>query len=82
MTKPDFYGDAEGERRLEIIRGTYSRALAAGDRKVAFVDGRKLFGRLQAECTVDGCHPNDMGFYRMAEVIRRAVNGALRGRYD
>ncbi len=82
VTKPDFYGDAEGERRLEIIRGTYSRALAAGDRKVAFVDGRKLFGRLQAECTVDGCHPNDMGFYRMAEVIGRAVNGALRGRYD
>ncbi|MFQ9872350.1 MAG: hypothetical protein ACLRVT_04860 [Oscillospiraceae bacterium] len=24
-------------------------------------------------CTVDGCHPNDLGFYRMAHTLRPVV---------
>ena len=61
-------------RRTEIIRETYEKALALGDKKVSFVDGTTLFGDdMREACTVDGCHPNDLGFYRMAKGIGAAV---------
>ena len=50
------------------------RALAGGDWRVGFIDGETLFdGPFYTECTVDGCHPNDLGFSRMAAVIGRQV---------
>ena len=61
-------------RRTEIIRETYERAVALGDQLVSFVDGTTLFGDdLREACTVDGCHPNDLGFFRMAKGIGAAV---------
>lgn len=78
VSKPDAERDAEGDKRRGIIRETYCNAIARGDKNVAFVDGRELFGDLREECTVDGCHPNDIGFYRMAEVIGNAVDTALK----
>ena len=31
-----------------------------------FLDGELLFGAEERDaCTVDGCHPNDLGFNRM-----------------
>ena len=46
--------------------------------KVLFVDGYSLFhGDLREECTVDGCHPNDLGMARMADMIGKAVEFAL-----
>ena len=57
------------ERRA-IIRRTYENAVRAGDCNVAFIDGETLFaGDRRWDCTVDLCHPNDLGFYRMATVI-------------
>ena len=53
--------------RRAIIRRTYENALLAGDDNVTFIDGAQLFkGDLWDSCTVDGTHPNDLGFYRMA----------------
>lgn len=35
-------------------------------RQVWFLDGETLLeGRDRSGCTVDGCHPNDLGFMRM-----------------
>ncbi len=69
---------ADADRRREVIMGTYLRARSEGDTKVWFVDGRTLFGgRDRDACTMDGCHPNDLGFYRMAEGILPAVRAAL-----
>jgi len=71
MTKPDFDPDPEtnGKRR-EVIRRTYTNAVAAGDKNVYFLDGEQFFGAFGREmCTVDGCHPNDLGFLRMAEPV-------------
>lgn len=28
-------------------------------------------------CTIDGCHPNDLGFYRMAQVLAPVLAEAL-----
>lgn len=79
MTKPDFDSDETGNlSRLKIIRHTYEFAKKRGDKQVYFIDGRKLFGKKDREnCTVDGCHPNDIGFYRMAEALDKVISPIL-----
>lgn len=62
-----------------VVFETYSKALAEGDKNIAFVDGRGMFtGRDRYACTVDGAHPNDLGMFRMAEAIADAVEPFLR----
>lgn len=66
------------KQRVKIIRNTYNNAILAGDEKVFFIDGKILFGRKDRDaCTVDGCHPNDIGFLRMAEHIYPVLAKAL-----
>ena len=61
-------------KRKEIIAQTYEKAKAMGDNNVYFLDGETLFGKEDEEnCTVDGCHPNDLGFYRMAKGIYKKI---------
>lgn len=65
--------------RKEIILKTYRNALEAGDKNVWFVDGEKLFGSdMRDACTVDGCHPNDLGFFRMYKGILPTLRKALK----
>jgi hypothetical protein len=81
MTKCDFdTGNLEiNSKRRAIIKRTYSNAIKAGDKKVYFIDGAKLFGKTDRDaCTVDSCHPNDIGFLRMAETVFPVLNKALR----
>jgi len=69
---------AEADVRRSIIMNTYLTARSNGDKKVWFIDGRSLFGGHDRDCcTMDGCHPNDLGFYRMAEAICPIVKEAL-----
>lgn len=76
VSRPDFSESDDCLRRRDIVYGVYRRArLENGDRRVRFVDGARLFlGDCRGECTVDGIHPNDLGFYRMylalAEVMQ------------
>ena len=66
------------ELRWKVIQKTYRQALACSDDKVFLVNGRKLFGKKDRDaCTVDGCHPNDLGFFRMAEQIESTLRKAL-----
>ena len=61
--------DGWRERRA-VIMESYEKAKAAGDKNVHFIDGETLLaGEHALSCTVDGGHPNDLGFYRMAQVI-------------
>jgi hypothetical protein len=79
--RPDFYADStECCKRREIIQNTYENALKSGDRLVYYIDNELLFGSEDRDsCTVDGCHPNDLGFMRMAEVIYPVLRRALAG---
>ncbi|NLZ55971.1 MAG: hypothetical protein GX900_04850 [Clostridiaceae bacterium] len=79
MTKPDFeFGIELNKQRRRVIRKTYLNAVRAGDRRVWFVDGQTLFGRRGRDnCTVDRCHPNDLGFYRMARRIEPLLRSIL-----
>ncbi len=67
-----------GGERMEIIRQTYENAVAAGDKNVYFIPGDIMFGPDGLNyCTVDGRHPNDLGFYRMFQTILPVVKQAL-----
>ena len=68
MGRPDFYPeDPELRKRQATIRRTYENAVAAGDRRVYHLNNELLFGPQHRDsCTVDTCHPNDLGFMRMA----------------
>ena len=62
------------ENRRAVVFATYEKALREGDRNIAFVDGLSHFTGTFADCaTVDGVHPNDYGFVRMAESIGTGV---------
>ena len=78
MTRPVFRLNEEELARLAIVRATYDNAVAAGDTNVFFIDGRELVGEEFAELsTVDGCHPNDLGFYAMAKRLRKTLEDIL-----
>jgi len=82
LTKPDFDYDSSADRRRTVIRKTYENAVARGDRNVWFIDGESYFGNTDRHfCTCDRCHPNDLGFYRMAEVVEPLVKKILEARY-
>ncbi|MBQ8642684.1 MAG: SGNH/GDSL hydrolase family protein [Clostridia bacterium] len=78
VSKPDFRGDADSIARRAAIYETYRIAKENGDDNVYFIDGEQLFaGEFRDSCTVDGCHPNDLGFYRMGMVIGEMVGRLL-----
>lgn len=52
----------------EMVYSTYKEAKENGD-NVYFIDGFELFGEFSDCATVDGCHPNDFGFVKMAEAV-------------
>ena len=65
--------------RRSVVMDTYLKALSEGDRKILFVDGFELLDdEERMDCTVDGTHPTDYGFYRMAKIIGAAVERALK----
>ena len=81
ISKPDIWGEEDEPLRLKVIRQTYAKARRNGDKNVYFLLGNRLFGADWENCTVDGCHPNDLGFYRMAEKIYKKlceIDSALR----
>ena len=82
VTKPDFDTDRNDAMiRRGIIRRTFENAINAGDKNVYFVDGETLYGRYDRDCcTADSCHPNDLGFYRMAEKISPVLRKALKNK--
>ena len=78
ISRPQVNPSADADARREIVRTTYEHALARGDRNVYFIDGAQFFDERECQfCTVDGTHPNDLGFARMAEVVEAVLRGIL-----
>lgn len=78
MTRPLYRLNEEELERLAVVRATYDNAVAAGDANVYFIDGRELVGEELAELsTVDGAHPNDLGFYAMAKRLKKTLEPLL-----
>lgn len=64
-------------RRAAIIRN-FEKAKAMGDDRVFYIDGQTVFAPYGGDsCTVDGVHPNDLGFYAMAKAYGPVIKQAL-----
>lgn len=79
ISKPDFFTNSiANDKRRSVIIESYNKAIASGDKNVYFIDGETLFeGDFYESCTSDGCHPNDLGFYRMANKIGAVIAQVL-----
>ena len=74
ISKADWQRDPEGDMRCAIIQNTYQRAKKEGDEKVYFLSGKDIYeGKDSGEYTVDGCHPTDCGFRKMADAIYKKM---------
>jgi hypothetical protein len=82
ISRPDYWTmpnewDAILDRR-DVIMSSYLKARATGDKNVYFIDGLSFnYAPHQYDMTVDGCHPNDAGFVRMADAIGSVIRHAL-----
>ena len=81
MSLPDFDRDpATNAARRDIIQDTFRQARANGDKNIYYIDGEGIFrGPDRDSCTVDGCHPNDIGMMKIADAMECMLRRALRG---
>lgn len=61
----------------ETLRKIFDERRKAGDRRLFYVPARGLLGE-DGQGTVDGVHPTDLGFMRMADGIEPVLKKALR----
>lgn len=71
LSRPTYFMDpVVGEQRKQVTLESYERARANGDQNVYFIDGSTLYeGDFYESCTTDGWHPNDLGFFRIAQKL-------------
>ncbi len=60
------------------LRKLFDRLVKAGDKQLHYIHASHLLGG-DGEDTVDGTHPNDLGFMRMAQGATPIIREALRG---
>ena len=74
----EYHTVEETEKRRRLIEDNYLRARAEGDCNVYFVDGSKIYPEeLRNECSSDGCHPTDLGYYFMANAFEAVLRPIL-----
>ena len=80
ISRPDFASSPESSiERRDVIIDTFRRARVLGDANVWYIDGEGFFrGPLEDCCTIDGTHPNDLGFAKMADGIGKVLERALK----
>ena len=79
-SRPDYHfvNVEANERKRQIILATFARAKAEGDESIWFVDGSKMYPADAREiASSDGCHPNDLGYYFMANAFAEPLREAL-----
>ncbi len=81
LSKPDYHIESKGDaRRRQILMKQYISMAESGDENVQFADGAMMFRGVNGDsCTVDGCHPNDLGMEQMAEAIEPFLAELLPG---
>lgn len=71
MSAPDVAVGKPGfAERREVVLESYRKAKDRKD-NVFFADGKELYGNTPFDATVDGIHPNDLGFYNMASYLKK-----------
>ena len=78
ITKPDVGLDADSQARRAVVMKTFLNACENDDKHIYFLDGYSLFpSDCRKDCTVDGCHPNDLGMYFIAEKVAGVLKEVL-----
>ena len=72
---PHCVDDRDG--RKQVIYDTYRNAVNAGDSNVYFIDGSRIFSEYGYDATVDGAHPNELGFYAIARTVGDVIEEIL-----
>ncbi len=88
MSKTPFSMDRVNKNELELRNKFYDYQLEIvkkknnlGDNKIYFIDGNKAFGNKDTdECTVDGIHPTDLGFYLQASYLKPILTKILKNK--
>ncbi len=72
-------GILEGSEKFrEVVKATYESAKATGDKNVYYLDGASLIaGEDRVFYLNDNIHPNDMGFYKIAEGLEPLIKRLL-----
>lgn len=82
ITRPNYWTSPRTRedvlRRRDIVMRSYLKAREAGDKNVYFIDGMSFQTAPHTyEHSVDGVHPNDSGFVRMADSIGTVIRHIL-----
>jgi len=79
LTRPRPWLTEDEAQRRDVVKATYENAIKNGDKNVYFIDGTSIFeGFADSElCSIDTCHPNDLGFYKMAERVEPLIKSLL-----
>ena len=73
MSRPKLRLTEDEEKRRAVVSATYENALSRGDKNVYFLDGPALMAAAGDDGTVDNCHPNDLGFFSMANAVEKVL---------
>jgi len=81
ISKPDFVSPNSygvNINRRHVVIDTFHYAREHGDTNAYYIDGAGIFrGPYSEMATVDGCHPNDLGFALMADAIENELKLAF-----
>ena len=71
MARPQYKLTGDDEKRCKVTEATYQNAIKNGDKNVYYVSQSELTELCKGEGTVDGIHPNDLGFASMAMALSK-----------
>lgn len=71
---------AEQAERSAVIRDTYNKAIAAGDKNIYLISGEDYFPNVYADLfTEDMVYANDLGMYHIAKTVYPVLKAMLNG---
>lgn len=76
VDQTDFRMEFPNERS-DALTDIYKKLISEGDKNLYLLEGNNLLGS-DGEGTVDGVHPNDLGFIRMADVIQKKIEEIIK----
>lgn len=80
FTTSELWSDASRERLAgmrQVVRDAVAAVQQRGDATITLVEGPALLGPGEQDGLVDGGHPNDLGFQRMAERLAPTIAQVL-----
>jgi len=79
MSRPNLPDNLETAKRFNVIMNTFLNAKKSGDNRVWLINGANIFdGAYRDCCTHENCHPNDLGYMKMAEAVSALLKEHLR----